>query len=543
MSAKGQRPGVLSRLIRRFTGGVEDASPAAPANPIHDRIVDDEFRLAIDTLCQDREGMYQTRLQIISLVEFREAVGDRWSRLADKVMLIAEGVIQSRIGKGNLYARQGQDFFVLVFRACSQEEGRYRALTIAQDLGVRLLGDQFDGLDRPLALAAEVTLADALTAEGGLSLAAIDKAVGVTRAEQAEAEEEAGLRRSLMPSEGLPADAGGIRRSLLPGGPAAAPGSERAGDIGELPSGRPPRTLQEPGWEAMAVERRDKADPAWHDPDGGAGQPAPLAERDLPPPPPPQPVAAGALTPETRLSVGWRPTWVASGEAIAAYAARIRRDDGTAGTVAGGRAYPIDADTINTLDSALLEKAAALLTDGTGIRCPLILPLHWATMTSPRRMALTRPLASLSDAQRADRIAVELFGIPVDVGARPLTEAVRAARALGREVRLRTSLAAPLAGLAADCGCAGIGIDLDEIATDIADDLLLAHLARYCAGAGRARLSAHVWGCRRRSQLAGAVGLGAALVNGPALMKDVDRPGPRLPAPKARLAGALPPRK
>ncbi len=535
-----RRTGVFGRLIRRLTGGgeAEAEAPVVEHPSTDERIVDDEFRLAIDTLCQDREGMYQTRLQVISLVEFREAVGERWPRFADKVMLIAEGVIHAHIGKGNLFARQGQDFFLLVFRSCSQDEGRYRALTIAQELGVRLLGDQFEGLDRPLALAAEITLADAI-ADGRIDLAAIDSAVGQTRREQQDAESEQGLRRSLMPSHFTPDLEEGPRRAFMPtpGEDLAEP--DRHGVIGELPAGRKKREPgPDPGWQPMAVEHRERTTPAWQKMEGGRKAPTDAPDQPtLPPPPPLRPANAGPLAPTTRLSVAWRPTWMAKGESIAAYGARIRRRDET-DLLEGGRAYGADAETAIALDRAVLEAVAAELAGGAAGRGILILPLHWATVTSPRRMSVTAIVTALPEASRNDRLIVELFGVPADIGARSLTDAVRAARGLGREAWLRTSLGQPMAALAADCGCTAIGVDLDDIAADfgMTDAALLAHLGQFRDEAGRARLDGYVWGCRRRALVAGAVRAGLAFVNGPALMKDMERPGPRLPAPKSRLA-------
>ena len=184
------RKGLLARLARPFSAlgrlvaGGDEEVPAAvrEASEASDGIVEDSFTLALDTLLTEDEGKFHTRLQVISLVEFREAVGDKWFRLSEKVMMIAEGVINLHLGAGNVFGRRGQDLFVLLFRNLSAAEGRRRAVQIAQELGTRLVGAQFIGNERPLALAAEITLGDAIGPDGALDLAALHDAVGEMRA-------------------------------------------------------------------------------------------------------------------------------------------------------------------------------------------------------------------------------------------------------------------------------------------------------------------------------------------------------------------------
>ncbi len=527
MEAKRARGGLLSRLVqplRRLMGTQRSAAPP-PATVVaaaDDRLVDDEFRLTIDTLSQDQEGRFQTRLQIISLVEFREAVGERWSRVADKVMMIAQGVIGAHIGAGNLFTRQGQDFFILVFRNCPQPEGRHRALTIAQELGTRLLGDQFIGLERPLALAAEVTLDAAINPDGSFNLAAIHDAIGEMRSILAEAAEgPLPPRRSLLPSRPSGEPAGGASGSL------AAPSEI------ERPRGPGP----EPNWQPIAVHKRHYR----HQDEHGwqlaqAAVPRPAAARPVPPA---RPTETPPLTAGSRLSLLWRPTWLAAGEAIALYKAQIQRSDHAgAPPLEGSHAYPAQGAGAETLDRAVVAGAAGELAaaSGTGAgRSSLVLPLHWASITSPQRMSLTAPLAG--EGGRAGRVVVELFGVPADVPPRALADAVRAARVLGREVVLRVCFSAPRAVMAADCGVSAIGVDLADLAlaerTD--DGALLAELMRLREVAGHARLACYVWGVRHRRVVVGTVQGGFAMINGPALMKDLDHPGRVLPAPKARF--------
>ncbi len=537
MRAGRFRAGLLSRLgrsVRRLVAGRRrDDAPAARIAAAEDRegrLVDEDFRLSIDTLRQDQDGRFQTKLQIISLIEFREAVGERWPRVADKVMMIAEGVINAHIGAGNLFTRQGQDFFVLVFRTCPQPEGRRRALMIAQDLGVRLLGDQFIGLERHLALAAELALADAVNDDGSFNLAAIHTAVGEMRAFLAE---------SAAPA------AGGLRRSLMPGAPpphVAAAGAPIPSAPSELE--RPIGAGPDPAWQPIVSHRRRARgddDPSWVPVQAASGGGAPATVSPAPAAPPVRrpPAVLGAAAPplpaDSRLSLLWRPTWWAAAEAVALYKAQIQRCDREGEPpLEGSRAYPPDRDGAAVLDRATVAGAAAELRANPAARNILIVPLHWASASSAQRMSITAPLA---EAGRAGRVIVELFGQPADVAPRVLEDAVRAVRSLGREVVLRVQFAAPSAGLAADCGCSAIGVDLADLApAERSDDRgILEHLASLAQAAGRARLGCYVWGVRHRRVVVGAIQGGFAMVNGAALMKDLDQPGRVLPAPKSRF--------
>jgi hypothetical protein len=53
--------------------------------------------------------------------------------------------------------------------------------------------------------------------------------------------------------------------------------------------------------------------------------------------------------------------------------------------------------------------------------------------------------------------------------------------------------------------------------------------------ARKSGLGVYLWGVRRRALVVGAVQDGFAMVNGPALMKDLAKPAKTLPAPKARF--------
>lgn len=539
--AKRPRRGLFSRIAAPFAnvarrmarrGALDEMSTDEAEREIElarqaarrggtDALAGEDFRLAMEQLLREDQGRFGTKLHVVSLVEFREAVGERWSRVSDKVMMIAEGVIAKHLGTGNLCARQGTDFFTLVFRTCSADEGRLRAHTIAQELGTRLVGDQFQGVDRPLALSAELELAEAVRPDGTLDHGAIQRAVGEKRAMLAVTVSDAKSKSWVPPASSAPARAKAAAPPLQ-----AVSGNER------------PKPLSDPGWVAMEAPKRMKdGDAAWIILDNKgtqAGQSAPAAPAIV--------NAAAPLTDASRLTLLWRPTWQNQPESIGAYVARLQRQD-KPDTVPldGSLAYPGDDEpSILTLDRYCIGHAMRdfRASESIGNGSTAIIPIHWTTLAAENRMEILAPFADIPQEVRQSRVVIDLFGLPDQLTARQLTEAIAAARPLCKAVAVRTRLAESRAKLAADCGAALVGVDLSQLSpaerTD--DAALLMQLRRFREQAAGFGLNAYVWGARRRAVVVGAVQGGFALVNGPALMKDIAKPAKVLPAPKARFA-------
>ena len=551
MEEEQNRPSFFSRLmapikklVRFKRKRVEKERGGARNYAAFDPLVEDSFRLAIDTLCQEQQGRFQTKLQVISLVEFREAVGERWPKVVEKVMLIASSVISNHIGHGNHFSRQGQDTFILLFTDCPQAEGRRRALTISQELGTRLLGDNFQGMDQPLVVAAELTLDEAMQPpEGGINPAQIQGAVGQMRTLLAASVAESKSKGMKFGwSEGDPLRNEGLRHSLMPSAPLPPlPNVTLPPITGYLPDNDGPRDAgPDPAWTPLEIERHRKAqEPSWTQ-----IETAPKVEEAAPkPPPPPQSIEGGELPPpppmppEAALSVVWRPTWRARDEAIAVYMAIIRRLDGPDGPgFLGGRAYPPGGgQTALALDRAVVMACVNELSKLT-IRSDLLLPLHWSTMTSTSRLSVTGALADLTDNQRA-HVKIEILGMPADAVPRALIDVVRACRQLGKDVVLRVRLSAPKAQMAADCGVSMLSVDMADfrLADGVTDESLVAALNSFRAAVSGASLGCGLWGIRRRGAILGAVQGDFAEVNGPVLMKEVPHPGQKIFAPKSRF--------
>jgi hypothetical protein len=522
MSDTRPRPGLISRIASRLIGGKDGEARPVVAGLRNQREsppesnTPDDFRLAIDQMLQEDQGRFGIRPHVISLVEYREAVGERWKKISDKVMMIAEGVINLHLGPGNIFSRQGSDFFMLVFRSTHPDEARRRALIIAQELGTRLVGDQFEGIDIPLALAAEVSLDDMFKTDGTLNLAAVHSAVSEVR--------------SMVAPTGAP------RAARAESPPVPKPGRP---PIESLPHEMKDLPRTDPRWQEFSQKRDKAADPQWKSLENQPKAPP------VPPPPPMSEYGAMPMTGAARMAVVWRPTWCADGECIGAYKAQVLRSDYEGQPpLEGSHAYSNDDFTAHSLDRFVVAAGVRdmLASEKAGNGSVVVLPLHWRTLTSDNRMDLLAPFADLPKPLRDARLVIDLFGIPDDAGQTQLSEVIAINRQLARDVVVRARLGRSRAELLVKCGATAVGVDLAELPpnqkTD--DPVLLAWLAEFRDAAGWAGLKTYVWSIRRRHALVGAVQGGFDMVNGPALMKDLPRPAKVLPAPRARFTLSKP---
>ena len=554
MSRKRSRSGLLSRIAapiaeaarrmaRRRAAEAEaleeaerqvDLARQLGGSPFFAPLAPEDFRMAMEQMLGQDQGRYGTKLHVISLVEFHEAVGERWHRVSDKVMLIAEGVITKYLGSGNLFARQGTDFFTLLFRTGSPADATARAQAIAQELGTRLMGDQFQGAERPLALATEMDLGAAFGPDGTMDFAAIHHAVGEKRLLIAGMAGDNGSPGWIPPLSHPAAAAAAFHPRR--GSPATE--SQMVEDDGHLPqsvtTNRERRVaLKDPSWVAMEAPRRERAEPAWISlKTGTAAAPPPSGVADK----------ADRLAEGTQLALSWLPTWVAADEAICAYLARVQRMDGPGGAPRDGALAYSDQDerSIIALDRYCIAGAMRdfRISEQAGNGSAVVVPIHWRTLTAENRMDLLAPFADVTRQVRESRVIIDLFGLPAQVGAAQLAQVVGFARTLCREVLVRGRLTQPDVRLVADSGASVIGIDLSHLTpAERGDDAtLLLSLRRFLDQAHACGLGGYVWGARRRAVVVGAVQGGFSLVNGPALMKDIVKPARVLPAPKSRFS-------
>jgi hypothetical protein len=175
ISALTRTLGRLRVALRRFAGVAPDGSPEA-------RVYWNEgVTLTLTDLVQEAETRASGRVQVISLVDFRAAVGELWERYEARILLIAESTISRMIGRGNTFIPQDKDTWLLLFPALSEPEALKRADAIAARIGEKLVGARFTEIPPPLPEAAKLDLSGVLNADGSLNLERVKAAVLTAR--------------------------------------------------------------------------------------------------------------------------------------------------------------------------------------------------------------------------------------------------------------------------------------------------------------------------------------------------------------------------
>lgn len=481
----------LGRLLRFWRisapGSQSSHRPLAPSHETAQAFRRDAFDTVLQTL-KDRPDGGAGRVRVISLTDFRDAVGDKWPRLTDKVAMIADRLIRAGMG-GNPYRRIDEDLWLLLFPRLPPDQARMVTLAIVQDISRHLLGDSCVGGTRPLAVAAHVDSRQALNDQGDLSPDTIRRAV-----EQC---------RSILDNTGPRPDA----CHICP---------DNAGPTGGkcLSTAMPRRTHSSAEWVPIIMEHAEKQpQEPWQ--------------------------AVPPLPSDAHLSLLWRPTWVAEREAIAAYCARIARvDHPGAPPLEGPMAYPVnDPASAENLDRFVARTAIRDVLRGGASAGTAILPLTWTSLQGDNRADLMFPFADVPAAIRQHRLKVEICRVPDDAEPDEVRLVVDALRPLCGEVLLRLRLSSPLLCRVDELGDAKIGLDLSELRPNerMSDDRLLSLLDLLQDSTRQAGLGCYVWSARRRRLVGGAVSSGFDMVNGPGLMKDVGRPAMVMPAPRERF--------
>lgn len=130
----------------------EDALPTTafpePMRGEEDHWVD----LTLEEILQRRPEL---EVHLVSLTQFRKAIGSTWNRIGDKAIMLAESTLRKVAGHGNPVRVFGEEgVFLLAFPRLSELEGRRRATEAAIAVGQKLVGARFrivgNTMDEPL---------------------------------------------------------------------------------------------------------------------------------------------------------------------------------------------------------------------------------------------------------------------------------------------------------------------------------------------------------------------------------------------------------
>ena len=165
--------GGLLALIRTRNA---PAAKATVAETAHRHVVDLELRHLV-------EFGPETPVHIVSLREYSAAIGPHWPELKGKVMFLAGTILTQLVAQGAVVTACG-DYFVVAFKRPSPLRNRQSVQEISIELGQRLVGASFrmtSGGLHPAIGVAEMPAKDLLSANGEISLKALDAAIGTVK--------------------------------------------------------------------------------------------------------------------------------------------------------------------------------------------------------------------------------------------------------------------------------------------------------------------------------------------------------------------------
>lgn len=184
----------LKSLLARLTGWRHSAAPGTPdaaadaapfafgPDDIKPTITwDSDIDLTLTSLVGETTTKASGRVQVLTIAQLRNELGEAWDRYKGRVLLIAETTIGRMIGKGNVYIPQDEDSWLLLMPSLNESEAEAKADEIAKVLGEKLVGERFQEREPPLPQTAKVDLDKALNADGTFNTAAVKAAVKKVR--------------------------------------------------------------------------------------------------------------------------------------------------------------------------------------------------------------------------------------------------------------------------------------------------------------------------------------------------------------------------
>ncbi|MBF0167236.1 MAG: hypothetical protein HQL45_06350 [Alphaproteobacteria bacterium] len=173
----------ISKVLFKGAGEAETQATAALAKR---REEETWVALALDDLHKKHP---RARLQVISLKDYRIAIGEAWESRANTILMLSESTIRRHLAAGETCFKQGEDVFLLMMPTADEKEGTRRATEAAVQLGQKLVGEKFttgkvEGVV-PQVRMANIALADLVNADGRVDLGAVlalaEQAVAVAK--------------------------------------------------------------------------------------------------------------------------------------------------------------------------------------------------------------------------------------------------------------------------------------------------------------------------------------------------------------------------
>ena len=159
--------------LRSLIGVVPPSALPATAPVVVHKDEDHWVDLSLEQLLDEDSA---APVHVITLREYREALGANWGKLESKVLLLAESVIRRVTRHGGVIS-QKNDSFLVMFKLGNRAAGAKLIDEVASELGQRLVGAKFGaetGRRGPAVGVATVTSAELLGDDGCFDISKLE---------------------------------------------------------------------------------------------------------------------------------------------------------------------------------------------------------------------------------------------------------------------------------------------------------------------------------------------------------------------------------
>ncbi len=135
-----------------------------------------DFLKRLNQIHGEQRSILSGKIQLVGLEKIRDRLGPDWPRNAEKAQVIANHCIRRSLSADDIYVRYDELRFLIVFANLSRDQAQVKCLRIAEEIGQRLLGEDFD------ASAAQVETG-VFESDGSLVFSALNKSDLISRLE------------------------------------------------------------------------------------------------------------------------------------------------------------------------------------------------------------------------------------------------------------------------------------------------------------------------------------------------------------------------
>lgn len=137
-----------------------------------------DFNARLSETVRNRLPNTAGKFQVVRLDRISDAFGERWPVIQDRVLQLAERVLQKRLTRVDCYSRGDDKSFLVLFVELTEEQARFKAKSIADEIQGLILGEVDNGPDigvrTGVAAVERLALSEPVTSEA-LSLALDDE--------------------------------------------------------------------------------------------------------------------------------------------------------------------------------------------------------------------------------------------------------------------------------------------------------------------------------------------------------------------------------